>query len=92
VESFNGRMRDELLNESLFFSPGHAREKVAAWAADYNTARPHSAIGYQTPAAYAAHLTATGRPAAQPESSARRPVAPTALKGVTNAEILVRTG
>ncbi len=55
VELFNGRMRDELLNESLFFSLDHAREKRAAWAADYNTRRPHSSIGYQTPAAYAAH-------------------------------------
>ena len=42
VESFNGRMRDELLNESLFFSLDHARQKVAAWALDYNTRRPHS--------------------------------------------------
>jgi putative transposase len=56
VASFNGRMRDELLNESLFSSLDHARQKLAAWAADYNTERPHSAIGYQTPAAYAAHL------------------------------------
>ena len=93
VESFNGRMRDELLNETLFFSLDHARQKLAAWAADYNTHRPHSALGYQTPAAYAAHLTATGRPAAQPESSARRPVAPTATKGVTTtAETLVSVG
>ena len=60
VESFNGRMRDELLNETLFFNLDHARQKLATWAADYNTRRPHSALGYQTPAAYAAHLTATG--------------------------------
>ncbi len=92
VESFNGRMRDELLNESLFFSLDHARQKLAAWTADYNTARPHSAIGYQTPAAYAAHLNATGRPAAQSESSAGRPVAPPAPIGVTNVETLVRAG
>ena len=49
-------MRDELLNESLFFSLDHAREKLAAWAADYNTRRPHSSIGYQTPVAYAAAI------------------------------------
>ena len=91
VESFNGRMRDELLNETLFFSLDHAREKLAAWAADYNTRRPHSSIGYQTPAAYAAHLTATGRPAAQPDGSARRPVAPNAPRGPT-AETLVIAG
>ena len=92
VESFNGRMRDELLNESLFFSLDHARQKLAAWKADYNTERPHSSIGYQTPAAYAAHLNATGRPAAQSESSARRPVAHPAPDGVITAETLLRTG
>lgn len=40
VESFNERMRDELLNETLFSSLDHAREKTAAWAGDYNTRRP----------------------------------------------------
>jgi putative transposase len=92
VESFNGRMRDELLNETLFFSLDHARQKLVAWTVDYNTARPHSAIGYQTPAAYAAHLHATGRPAAQWGSSAARPVAHPKPQGVINAETLVRTG
>ncbi len=85
-------MRDELLNESLFFSLDHARQKLAAWALDYNTARPHSSIGYQTPAAYAAHLNATGRPAAQLQSSAGQPVAPTAPTGVTMAKTLVLAG
>ena len=51
VESFNGRMRDELLNETLFFGLDHARQKLATWTKDYNTLRPHSSIGYQTPAA-----------------------------------------
>ena len=54
VESFNGRMRDELLNESLFQGLGHARSAIATWVADYNTERPHSALGYRTPAAFAA--------------------------------------
>ncbi len=40
VESFNGRIRDELLNETLFTSLDHAREKIAAWPWDYNTRRP----------------------------------------------------
>jgi transposase InsO family protein len=52
-ESFNGRMRDELLNESLFFGLDHARTKIADWAGDYNGQRPHSALGYLTPEAYA---------------------------------------
>lgn len=56
AESFQGRMRDECLNEHLFFSMGHAREIIAAWRAYFNTARPHSSLGYMTPAAYAASL------------------------------------
>ena len=53
VESFNGRLRDELLNETLFTSLVHARVALAAWRNDYNTVRSHSAIGNQTPAIYA---------------------------------------
>jgi len=49
VESFNGRMRDELLNVSLFLTLDHARDKIAAWAIDYNNRRPHSSIGYPDP-------------------------------------------
>jgi putative transposase len=52
VESFNGRMRDELLNQTLFFDLGDARIKIAAWAADFNTARPHASLGCLTPAVY----------------------------------------
>ena len=60
IESFNGRMRDELLNESLFIDLGQARQLIDAWTTDYNTARPHSSLGYKTPAAYADTLTALG--------------------------------
>lgn len=56
VESFNGRMRDELLNETLFFGLAHAKQELAAWVSDYNNQRPHSALGYETPATYAAKL------------------------------------
>jgi len=58
VESFNGRMRDELLNESLFLDLDHSRQLIGDWVADYNTARPHSALGYKTPVAYAEQLIA----------------------------------
>ena len=58
IESFNGRMRDELLNESLFIDLDQARQIIGAWVIDYNTARPHSSLGYKTPAAYAGTLTA----------------------------------
>lgn len=47
--SFNGRMRDELLNETLFMSLAHARVEIAAWVEDYNRERPHSPLGYATP-------------------------------------------
>ena len=56
-ESFNGRMREELLNESLFLDLDHARSRIANWIDDYNQRRPHSALGYLTPAAYAANLS-----------------------------------
>ena len=69
-ESFNGPMRDELLNQSLFFGLDHARTKIADWAYDYNAKRPHSALGYLTPAAHAANLTATCDRLRHPTSSA----------------------
>ena len=92
VESFNGRMRDELLNESLFFGLDHARSLIAEWVEDYNTARPHSSLAYQTPAAYAANLTATGDRLRNPDQLRRTPVAHPALKGASTAEALIATG
>lgn len=82
VESFNGRMRDELLNEALFFGIDHARQAVFDWVADYNTRRPHSSLGYQTPADFAAKLAATGHHAALCDGSACRPVAQPARPGI----------
>src|SRR5438270_6629923 len=58
-ESFKGRMRDELLNEILFFGLDHAQAKIADGVGDYNRQRPLSSLAYLTPAAYAAYLTAT---------------------------------
>jgi putative transposase len=49
IESFNGKFRDECLNENWFMDLHDAREKIAAWRWDYNHVRPHSALGYQTP-------------------------------------------
>ena len=53
VESFNGRMREECLNEHLFPSLRHARRMIAAWHADYNHNRPHSSLAGLTPFEYA---------------------------------------
>ena len=53
VESFNGRMRDECLNEHLFDTLRHARHLIAAWRDGYNLNRPHSSLGGLTPWEYA---------------------------------------
>ena len=78
-ESFNGRMRDELLNETLFLSIAHARVEIAAWVDDYNRERPHSALGYTTPAAFAAELQKQWPASLRPTGSATQPIASTAL-------------
>ncbi|WP_438826550.1 integrase core domain-containing protein [Pseudophaeobacter profundi] len=66
---------------------------IAAWAANYNTERPHSALDYQTPAAYARTLTtAIARPAARDESSARRAIAHPTPNGVNNHRASVVAG
>jgi putative transposase len=54
AESFNGRFRDECLNQHWFASVEEVRQTVEAWRIDYNTERPHRALGQQTPAAWAA--------------------------------------
>ena len=50
IESFNGRLRDECLNETLFRNLAHARAVLGAWRDDYNHVRPHGALGGLTPA------------------------------------------
>jgi putative transposase len=95
IESFNGRLRDELLNETLFSSLDHAREALALWKNDYNTIRPHSGLGNLTPAAYANHsapdtqrdgtLRYTG-------GSAPRPVAPPSQMSSNQQRTLFITG
>jgi len=92
VESFNGRMRDELLNETLFFDIDDARAKIAVWVADYNGERPHSSLSYLTPAAYAATFTATDARLRNPDQLRRSPVAPLTPKGVQKPETLTAAG
>ena len=88
IESFNGRLRDELLNETLFASLAHVREALAIWKDDYNTVRPHSALGNLPPAVYA-KISAPGmqRDGAlrYVEGSAPRPVAPPSQQGSNEA-------
>jgi len=92
IESFNGRMRDELLNETLFFDLDDARAKIAVWVADYNLRRPHSSLKYLTPAAYAAHLTATADRLRNPDQLRRSSVASPAPLGVQTSETLTAAG
>ncbi len=54
IESFNGKLRDECLNVSLFRNLFDARHKIAAWRREYNQFRPHSSLAYRTPAEFAA--------------------------------------
>jgi len=81
------RMRDELLNETLFLGLDHAREKIATWVDDFNHLRPHSALAYQTPAAFAANLSATCDRLRNPDQLRRTHVAHTAPEGVKPAEL-----
>jgi putative transposase len=55
IESFNGRFRDECLNDHWFTSLAEARIRISAWRRDYNEHRPHSALNYLTPAEFAAN-------------------------------------
>ena len=57
IESFNGKLRDERLNERLFSSLAEARETLDEWQEDYNTHRPHSALGNLTPKEFAKKTT-----------------------------------
>jgi putative transposase len=57
VESFNGRLRDELLNESMFRSLPHAREVLREWKDDYNGSRPHTSLAGLTPNEFAGRST-----------------------------------
>jgi hypothetical protein len=54
IESFNGKFRDECLNENWFVDLAHARERIEEWRRDYNQVRPHSALGYLKPEEFTA--------------------------------------
>ena len=92
IESLNGKFRAECVNTNWFMSLDEARRKCEAWRRDYNTARPHSSLGYRTPAAYAVTLAATGARLRNPGQLRRSPVAHTAPQGVSTAEALTASG
>jgi putative transposase len=79
VESFNGKLRDELLNRELFLSLAETRFVIDHWRLDYNHHRPHSSLDYQTPAAFAAGcvLPASAKPQPPEPSRNANPDSPT---------------
>lgn len=65
IESFNGRLRDECLNEHWFVSLNHAKAVIHTWVQEYNEERPKKTLGGLTPAAYARQLAAKAIPSTQ---------------------------
>ena len=95
VESFNGRLRDEKLNETLFATLHQVRVELAAWRNDYNLHRPHSGLGWLTPSEFANHSVRSKQwpsGAAQPEGSAPMAIAPTAQQGIFNRQSELENG
>jgi putative transposase len=91
IESFNGRLRDEFLNETVFTSLMQARVALQEWQRDYNTVRPHSRIGWLTPAAYASQFSPQPcQGASLCDGSAPWPVAPNSQDH--NRQTLLATG
>jgi len=81
IESFNGKFRDECLNESWFVSLADARRTIEQWRKHYNQERPHSALGYRTPEEFAQQIAAgegCGKDAgpARLENAPRFPLSP----------------
>ena len=56
VESFNGKLRDELLNREIFYTLREAQVLIEGWRQEYNRLRPHSSLGYRSPAPEAIHV------------------------------------
>jgi len=95
VESFNGKLRDEKLNETLFTTLHQVRVELAAWRNDYNHHRPHSGLGWLTPSEFANHSVRSKQwpsGAAQPEGSAPMAIAQTAQQGIFNRQSELETG
>jgi len=88
IESFNGRFRDECLNLHWFTRLDEARRIIEAWRIDYNGQRPHSSLGYRTPAEFAALRAAKEAQARaalrSPDGFAPRALAPEPLVTATS--------
>jgi putative transposase len=89
IGSFNGRLRDQFLNERLFTTLAHARVELEEWRCDYKTERPCSALGNLTPIAYAARNASAPQQAGAlrlPQGFASRSVATPSSTGQSNDE------
>src|SRR5438132_4970847 len=67
-ESFNGKLRDEFLNGEIFYSLKEAQVLIEQWRVEYNTQRPHSALGYKPPAPAACTPARALNPVSQPRA------------------------
>jgi len=67
IESFNGKLRDGVLDREVFYSVKEAKVLVESWRLEYNNHRPHSSLGYMTPAAFSASCIPSASPTAQPQ-------------------------
>jgi putative transposase len=95
IESFNGRLRlrDELLNETLFSSLTHARSALSSWCNDYNDHRPHSSLGWLTPAEFAQSINPRRDAALRSQNSSAPQHAATAPNTTTqNRRSKLKTG
>ena len=68
-ESFNGKLRDECLNGEIFYSLKEAQVVIEQWRVQYNTVRPHSALGYRPPAPGAYSSLLPLKPVSQPQAA-----------------------
>ncbi len=79
IETFNGKLRDELLDREIFTCLAEARHLAARHRFEYNHERPHSSLGYTTPAEFASGCSPSGSATLRLRSSTRRPLQPVAL-------------
>ena len=79
IESFNARLRDELLDGEIFYTLREAQIVIESWRRHYNAVRPHASIGYKAPAPEVFVPALAAWPAAQPQPAppAMLPLAPT---------------
>ena len=79
IETFNGKLRDELLDREMFTCLAEAKHLSAHYRFEYNHERPHSSLGYRTPAEFASGCSPSGSATLRPRANTRRALQPVAL-------------